>query len=337
VWNGPIIIASSADAVFFPLDERLGLIEGGLSNGLAHDVVWLSGQMTYEQASQVLRQIGGLEVPPSTVWEQMQRHGERLLEAARHEQAHVSVERTQWEQPRYDPTVRKGVSMDGGLVNIRGEGWKELKVGVVSTLTPPQDRPDETTDAPFGTDLHYTAVLGDVEAFSSALWALAIQQAVPYAGQVAVTADGAPWIWHLTNDLFPCAVQIVDWYHAAQHLEAAAQSHCPTDLAAAKRWSEPLKDQLFHGECFKVIQTLHDAQLSDHATYFETHQYRMLYPVFRADGFPIGSGSTESAVKQFKHRFCGPGMRWSRSGLHRMTVIRSALLDHTFDAVWNAA
>ncbi|MHB8629732.1 MAG: hypothetical protein ACYDEO_26475, partial [Aggregatilineales bacterium] len=107
---------------FFSLDERLGLIEGGLSNGLAQDMVWLSGQMTYEQASQVLRQIGGLEVPTSTVWEQMQRHGERLLRAASHEQAHVSVERTEWEQPRYDPTVRKGVSMDGGLVNIRGEG-----------------------------------------------------------------------------------------------------------------------------------------------------------------------------------------------------------------------
>ncbi|MHB8629439.1 MAG: transposase [Aggregatilineales bacterium] len=188
-----------------------------------------------------------------------------------------------------------------------------------------------------GYKVHLTDVWGDVAAFSSALWALASQHDVPYAGQVAVTADGAPWIWQLTNDLFPCAVQIVDWYHAAQHLEAAAHSHCSTDPAAAKRWSKPLKDHVFLGECFKVILALHDAQLSDHATYFETHQHRMLYPVFRADGFPIGSGSTESAVKQFKHRFCGPGMRWSHPGLQRLSLIRSALLDHTFDALWDAA
>jgi hypothetical protein len=327
---------NDADAAFFPLDERLGLTTGSLSPDLAREVVWLSGQVPYEHVSQILRRIGRLCVPRSTVWDEVQRQGERLLETVTARETQVSVERTQWEQPHYDPALRKGVSMDGGMVNIRGEGWKELKVGVVSTLSAPQDQPEELTDAPLGSELHYVAVLGDVEAFSSALWVLAVQQAVPYAGQVAVTADGAPWIWHLTNDLFPCAIQIVDWYHAAQHLEAAAQTHATTELAA-KHWAEQLKTHLFQGECFKVIHALHQARLPQAAAYFETHQYRMQYPIFRADGFPIGSGSTESGVKQYKQRFCGPGMRWSRPGALRMTVIRSALLDHSFDTLWDAA
>jgi hypothetical protein len=203
----------------------------------------------------------------------------------------------------------------------------ELKVGVVST--PPQDQPDELRDAPLGTELHYVAVLGDVEAFAPALWGLAVQQLVPCAGQVAVTADGAAWIWHLTGDLFPCATQIVDWYHAA------AQSHASTD-EAAKRFADQLKSDLFQGECFKVILALRNAHLPEAAAYFETHQYRMQYPLFRVDGFPIGSGSTESGVKQYKQRLCRAGMRWSRSGALRMTVVRSAFLDHSFDQLWAA-
>jgi hypothetical protein len=63
----------------------------------------------------------------------------------------------------------------------------------------------------------------------------------------------------------------------------------------------------------------------------------MLYTMFRAQGYPIGSGSTESAVKQYKQRFCGPSMRWSRPGTQRMIVIRSAVLDNSFDRLWLAA
>lgn len=334
-WNGSITTVNTAAAAFFPLDERLG-VGAGISPDLAREAVWLSGQVPFADVSQILARIGGLSVPSSTIWDVVQREGERLLEAVSAREQQVGIERTQWEQPLYDPALRKGVSMDGGMVNIRGEGWKELKVGVVSTLTPPQDQPDELRDAPLGTDLHYVAVLGDVEAFACALWGLAVQQLVPYAGHVAVTADGAAWIWHLTDDLFPCATQIVDWYHAAEHLDTAAQSQATTD-EAAKLWANQLKTDLFQGKCFKVIHALRNAHLPEAAAYFETHQYRMPYPVFRADGFPIGSGSTESGVKQYKQRLCGAGMRWSRSGALRMSVIRSAFLDHSFDQLWQAA
>src|SRR5207249_3142178 len=103
--------------------------------------------------------------------------------------------------------LRKGVSLDGGMVNIRGEGWKEFKTGLISTLLPPAQQTETQADA-VCQDSHYTAVLGSVEQFAPALWALAVEQHVPYAGHVAVTADGAPWIWNLTADLFPCSTQL---------------------------------------------------------------------------------------------------------------------------------
>ena len=303
------------------------------------EVVWLSGHVPYEVVQEVLERIGEYQLARSTVWDACQRAGEQLATAAERAQDQVGVERVRWEQCQYAPEARKGVSMDGGMVLVRGEGWKELKVGVISDLVAPEARQVDMIDERLSNNLHYTATLSGVAEFSGALWRLAVQLGVPYAGHVAVTADGAAWIWVLTGDLFPCSTQIVDWYHAAQHIDAAAQARFPAENQAdeAKRWAETLKNYLFHGECFKVIAALTQANLSEHASYFETHQYRMQYPVFRAEGFPIGSGSTESGVKQYKHRLCCPGMRWSRRGVRRMAVIRSAVLDYSFDALWNAA
>jgi len=303
------------------------------------EVVWLSGYVPYGVVQQILERIGGYHLARSTVWDACQRAGERLVTAAEQAQDQVGVERVRWEQSQYAPEARKGVSMDGGMVLVRGEGWKELKVGVISDLVAPEARQLDVPDERLSNNLHYTASLGGVDQFSAALWCLAVQHKVPYAGHVAVTADGAAWIWGLTDDLFPCSAQIVDWFHAAQHIDAAAQARFPADTQVdeAKRWAETLKALLFRGDCFKVITALKQANLHDYASYFETHKHRMQYPVFRAEGFPIGSGSTESGVKQYKHRLCGPGMRWSRRGVRRMAVIRSAVLDSSFDTLWNAA
>jgi hypothetical protein len=63
----------------------------------------------------------------------------------------------------------------------------------------------------------------------------------------------------------------------------------------------------------------------------------MQYQSLREDGWPIGSGVVESACKQFRHRFAGSGMRWSRPGIERLLPIRAAVMGHAFDAMWSAA
>ena len=330
---------NNADTAFFPLDNGLALSDGSYSPGLQREMVWLSGQLTYEAVSDVLERVGQCSIPTASVWQVCQRQGERLVVQAERARNQVGVERLRWNQAEYEPQVRKGVSMDGGMVLVRGEGWKELKVGLVSDLVPPANRTFDTLDEPVSINLHYTAVLGDVADFKPELWRLAEQYNIPYAGQVAVTADGAAWIWNLTADLFPKSTQIVDWYHATQHLETAVQTLFPNpdQASSAKSWRHQLKNHLFAGECFKVIEALQAKGLVDDATYFVTHQRRMQYPAFRAEGFPIGSGATESGVKQFKHRLSGPGMRWSRPGVNRMAVIRAAVLDRSFDDLWAIA
>jgi len=320
--------------VFFPQDETLGVSESGYSEALQREMVWLSGHVPYAQAQAIAERIGGWHVAVGTLWQQTQRHGQRLLEATEHAQRQVSLETTQWDNQRYAPHARKAVSMDGGMAHVRGEGWKEFKVGLVADLPMVNFTQDEYVPL---SKMHYCGVLGDVAAFEPALWALAVDQDVPYAGVVVVTADGAAWIWRLADNYFPCAAQVVDWYHACQHLAQAAQARFPDDPPAAQRWTEDLKVHLFKGEIHLIREQFNRYDLTDYGDYFEEHARRMQYAQFRAAGFPIGSGGVESGVKQFKQRLTGPGMRWSRLALNRMIVLRSAVLDDSFDRLWDAA
>jgi len=76
---------------------------------------------------------------------------------------------------------------------------------------------------------------------------------------------------------------------------------------------------------------------ADLALYFEHHQRRMQYLEFREEGFPIGLGTVESGIKQFKLRLCGPGMRWDADCANRMLILRAAVLGDEFNTLWDAA
>ena len=91
------------------------------------------------------------------------------------------------------------------------------------------------------------------------------------------------------------------------------------------------------GRTHKIIAALRKRERDDLALYFDRHQRRMQYLEFREEGFPIGSGTVESGVKQFKQRLAGPGMRWNAANAKRMLVIRAAVLGNDFDALWEAA
>lgn len=139
----------------------------------------------------------------------------------------------------------------------------------------------------------------------------------------------------LVSDLFPVCIQILDYYHTKQHLAQAAHTCYPDDETAAQSCFKGMSDSLFRGEIWKII-----AQLEQHqqpAGYFVNQQRQMQYQQFRAEGFPIGSGGIESAIKQFKHRLTGAGMRWSRQGAERMVTVRAAIMAGTFSDLWQLA
>lgn len=243
---------------------------------------------------------------------------------------------------RLDHDQRKGVSMDGGMVNIRGEGWRELKVGAVFDVEMRLERNPQTQqldEMAHGVNVHYTTVLGSKESFTPALWALAVKHELPTAKERAVVGDGAAWVWTGAEEVCPDGRQIVDWFHAVQHLAEAAAALYPDEKESQKRsqWLKTGKDHLYLGRIHKIIAALHEHERGDLAGYFERHQRRMQYLEFREEGFPIGSGTVESGVKQFKQRLTGTGMRWNVDNANRMLVIRAAVLGNDFATLWSAA
>lgn len=240
----------------------------------------------------------------------------------------------------HDHDPRQGVTMDGGMVNVRGEGWRDLKVGATFAIEQRLERDPVTqqlTEYAHATGLGYTAALGGKAAFAEALWALAVDTDLPTATESWVCADGATWIWGLADEYFPVSRQIVDWFHAAQHLAQAAHTLHPEDNRQRQRWFHLQRGRLYRGQVEAVMAAFDRAGLSQEAGYFRAHQRRMQYLEFREEGYPIGSGTVESGVKQFKQRLTGPGMRWQAQAAERMVVIRAAVLNNRFDALGDAA
>ena len=94
-------------------------------------MVWLAGLLTFEQSAAVFERIGRRHIPASSIWRAVQEHGERLHAHVAHQIEQTRPERVVLADKRTDHAQSKGVSLDGGMVNIRAEGCKEDKVGTV--------------------------------------------------------------------------------------------------------------------------------------------------------------------------------------------------------------
>jgi hypothetical protein len=245
---------------------------------------------------------------------------------------------------------RLSASLDGALVFILGEGWKEFKVGTISEVEEEQVlNPHTLEEEPQGRAKRtsYVATLGGPEAIGELLWQEAVWRGWQTAFDREVVADAAAWIWNLVADSFYDSLQVVDWFHAVEHLSNAAESAYPEALPTRQRWLKEHKTLLFQGEAEQIGQQLQQlaetapptAQetLQQEAGYFEKHKHRMQYLEWRNEGWLIGSGTVESAAKQYKHRFTAAGMRWKREGLERLIPIRSAVLSGTFSDCWHSA
>jgi hypothetical protein len=335
---------------FFPLDEQLGLKDQRWSEGLAKQAVWLSGMVPYEQAAEILQGIGQVAISGSSVWRLAQKWGERLveLEAKEQAQANAMPDGKEIIAGEEQHKRRMGLSMDGTMIYIRGEEWKELKVGCVFdvVMRPVLDKKTgEWMEQGHAAHNSYTCHLGGPEVFGQKVWTEAQRRRFRQALESEVVADGAVWIWNLVADHFDDSQQLVDWYHGTEHLAHAAHLLHGEGSPAAKRWLKVQETVLYQGGADEIADSLRTwaehkpairEELRAEAGYFEKNQNRMNYMEMREEGWVIGSGMVESGGKQYKARFCGAGMRWSRAGAERLLPVRTAILSKRFDKRWQA-
>ena len=340
-WNAPIITVQTAKAVFFPLDRRLKLSKHVWSPKTIRQAVRLGTEIaSFERTSQFLQELTGISFSKSS----LQRLTGELGKAAAAKEAQVARATMQvptredevvWRKPPEPLSETISVSADGVMIHLRQEGWKEVKVMSVSAVIQEAD-PATGTPKPTFSQHSYCAGLWDVATFTPYYWAEAYRRGVERAKTTLCINDGAVWIWNMAFQCFAQRTEILDWWHAAQRLWAIALASLSTQEAAlwvqarqAEMASSQLR-QLFHQvrllfpRTHPLPKTVREAVL-----YLFHNRQRMDYAAFRQAGFPIGSGTIESACKTVvQARMKLAGMRWSRSGATAMLTLRTLSLSN---------
>jgi hypothetical protein len=163
-----------------------------------------------------------------------------------------------------------------------------------------------------------------------------------------VMGDGSHWIWNNADQHFPGAIQIVDLYHAREHLWDLARKLNPADEAAQKRWLMRKLDWLENGKIEKLataLRKLADAEQNSElakvvcieAEYFDGNRDRMRYPEFRKKNLFVGSGVIEAGCKTvIGSRLKQSGMFWTVRGANAIIALRCCLLNGELEDYWTA-
>lgn len=276
--------------------------------------------------------------------------GQVVAEQAVEAEATVKVpakdEEIVWRQiPEPDSEVMN-VSIDGVLLNIRGEGWKEVKMVTISAVEVEVALERDEEKEVRLSQHSYRAGLWDAKTFAKQQWAEGGRRGLEKARQIVSVNDGAPWIWLIIAMCYAPCVEIIDWWHAVEKLWGAANQLWGQGQPQTAAWVEQQKDQLWAG---KLLALLHHVRqvcprgqpLPDKVrvlvSYIFNNRRRMDYVSYHQAGYPIGSGSVESACKVVvQERMKQAGMRWSRHGAQAMLALRSVLLSDQWDEVWTS-
>jgi hypothetical protein len=247
------------------------------------------------------------------------------------------------DMPQPDSEVM-ALSMDGAMVNIRGEGWKEVKTVAISAV---ETVVNETTgEAEVRLSRHsYRSGLWEAKDFAKQQWAEGCRRGLERAKELVSVNDGAIWIWLIVQMCWSPCVEILDWWHLVEKLWEVAAVWFSQDQAATTRWVESQKDNLWQQGGRPVIHAIRQLcprgqplpeKVRQVVSYIFTHRGRIHYQQFRQDGYPIGSGTVESGGKVvMQERMKQAGMRWSRNNAQAMLALRSVLLSDRWDEVWS--
>ena len=334
---------------FAPRDRALGLAGGALSPAVLRMVGIAAGQVSFAGAGGLLRELAGLAIDAKTV----ERHAEALGRAIAHDERAV-VE----PEPSAARTLYLG--LDGTGVPVRkadAEGragkqpdgsakTREAKLAVVWSAETigadgaPRRDPDSVS---------YNAAIESVAArdthaghppFVERVLREAARRRFDQAPRRVVLGDGAAWIWNLADEHLPGAIQIVDVFHAKEHLFEVAKALYGADTDLARQWGRRRRDELDQGRMDDLLAALraHAATCDDAAKcvdYFARNRRRMRYPAFRAAGLCVATGVVEGACKSVVGgRLKRGGMHWTVAGANAILALRCAIRSNRFDDYW---
>lgn len=242
------------------------------------------------------------------------------------------------------------IGMDGGRVQERDKDpdtksrWHEDKVLTVSSYQrgAPQEPGGDPELARLVTT--YVATMQNSDHFRQLARVEAERRGIRQAKEAVVMGDGGSWIDTVGQEQFACHTRIIDFAHVNERLSGCAKAIHPVDEKKRGRLAGRLESHLYNGKTklilrwlerqHKALGTPRDSDPEEHPRrvlqenliYMQRHQHQMDYPAYRAKGWPIGSGVTESGVKLFNKRVKGTEQFWSPSGVESIMALRAMWL-----------
>jgi hypothetical protein len=350
----PYYLCSHCPRGQFPLDAQLDVEHQDLSPGVRRMLSVVGSEAPFDHGRQQMKLLAGLAVTTKAV--------ERTAEAIGADIAARQQEETnrarQWDLPipitpsipvlyiELDgtgvPMVRAETEARPGKIDGQPAHTREVKLGCVFTQTSWDQQgfairdPDSTT---------YTGAIETAEEFGQRLYAEAWHRGWSRARKKVVLGDGAEWIWNLADLHFPGAIQIVDLFHARQHLWDLARLLYPGEDAHQRQWILRHQPKLDDGKIEKLVGYLCSLETSSPeltatirqaAAYFQRNTERMRYPEFRRQHLFVGSGVIEAGCKSvIASRLKQSAMFWTVRGANAIIALRCCRLSARFEDYWD--
>jgi len=323
---------------FSPLDEELGLLEGGLSPYLREQLTRLGTWIpSFARAAELLEVFTGACVSAASLRRQTEEAG------AVYEQHQAGEVKRLKEEGGVEPQGPEQlvISADGAHIPLVGGKWEEVKTLVIGE---PHVVTGQNGERVVKTEhLSYFSRVLEAEAFKWQVLVETHRRGVATAGKVACVADGAEWIQGVADFHRPDARRILDLPHAGGYVYAMGQAlygeGTPETLAWWQEQMQTLKAQ-GAGAVLPTLQALTETHpqlptLGESLAYLCKREDQMQYPTYQAEGWPIGSGIVESANKLVvEDRLKGSGMRWAPAHVNPVLALRNIVFNDRWDEAW---
>jgi hypothetical protein len=336
-----------------PKDKDLDISGTSLSPGVRRMIGRVGSKEPFDEARGDLEDLAGVAVLTKEVERVSEAIGEQIDASYKTERAgllegtvislespltlYIVIDATGVPVVRRESEGRKGKS-EGGLSKTR-----EAKLAAIFTQTRLDEKGRPVRDEAS------TSYVGEIETaaeFGFRVYGEALRRGLLRALRVIVLGDGAPWIWAIADLHFPGAIQIVDLYHARQHLSVVAKTVYGTNEKRINDWTEARKVQLDAGQINAIITAMKRLRPKDvnayrviqrEIAYFRTNAERMRYAEFRRLGLFVGSGVVEAGCKTvIGRRLKQSGMHWTVNGANKIIALRCCYMSGRWEDFWEA-
>lgn len=335
-----------------PQDQALDLVGTSFSPGVRRLMGRVGGKESFNEGRIDLQELAGIKVQTKAVERvaegigaQLETLGQRERQVVINDQKvvplksvpklYVSIDGTGVPVIKRETAGRRGKSATGEAHT------REAKLGCVFTQTAVDEKGRPVRDEASTT---YVGAIETAAEFGWRIYGEAERRGLRRAAQVIVIGDGAPWVWGIAAEHFPGAIEIVDLFHAREHLADLSKLVYGAATEKAKQWTTARSAQLDQGDVESLLLSLRRlrptaAQVQEAVrqtiTYFENNRERMRYADFRRQQLFVGSGVIEAGCKTIVgQRLKQSGMRWSLRGANAIIALRCAQLSGRWEEFW---